>query len=262
MIHNMTKFLFDILDKRDLIWHLSLSDLRSNTARTYFGILWWIIDPILYMLVFYLLVEVILGRGGPDYSVFLFVALIPLKWTTSCLVDGANAIFSKNGIIQQVYVPKIIFVMSKFIVNTIKFGISMVLMTAYLWIYGVDLTYQVFYAIPVLIVHGIFILACMVILAHVGVYLRDIRNMMQYIARMLFYLSPVMYSISDVPENLARYLYINPLVPLITAYRNTFLYAKLPDWSTITVLLVISIIVLFIGANIISKFDNKYAKVM
>jgi len=114
------KFIRSIKEHKDLIRYLTFFDLKSNVARTYMGFLWWIIDPILYMMIYYLLVVVILGRGGPHYLVILFTGLIPLKFTTACLVDSTSSIVGKASIIKQIYVPKIVFILVRLCVNSIK----------------------------------------------------------------------------------------------------------------------------------------------
>lgn len=256
------KFINDIKSYKDLIYHLILSDFKANSARTYLGFLWWIIDPILYMAVFYVLVHIILQRGGPDYPVFLFCALIPLKWTISCIVDSTTAISSKGGIIQQVYVPKFIFILVRLGINTLKFFIGSVMLFFFLFFYGVSFSsYMLFYPVLMLI-HMLFLVSIMILMAHIGVFFRDIKNMMQYGTRMLFYLSPVLYSISSVPINLQSLLYINPLTSVIISYRNILLYGQQPTWSYLAVIFVVSMVLLYIGLKLIHTYEKKYAKVI
>jgi ABC-type polysaccharide/polyol phosphate export permease len=256
------KFIHDLKEYKDLIWHLTLSDLKSNTARTYIGFLWWVVDPIIYMSVFYLVVKIIFHRGGPNYSAFLFVALIPLKWTISCLVDATIAISSKSGIIQQVYVPKIVFIVVRLMVNTLKFLISVIMMFLFLFFRGTPLSFLVLYFPVIVIIQVLFILSGMIILAHIGVYFRDVKNLMQYATRMLYYLSPVMFSMEAVPTSLAKWLYLNPLTTLIVSYRNILLYQKDPEWEYLFLLSVFSTVFLYAGLKILFHYEKQYAKVI
>lgn len=258
----LKKFLTDLQQNKDLIWHLVLSDLKKNTARTYMGYLWWIIDPILYMGIFYLLIEVILQRGGPHYSAFLFVALIPLKWTISCLVDATTAISARARIIQQVDVPKIVFTVVRFIVNTMKFLISVVVMFIFLWFYGIPFSSLFIYYPVIVVMHGLFLFSGMIIFAHIGVYFKDVKNLMQYATRILFYLSPVMFSIEAVPQSLIKWLYLNPMTTLLVSYRNILLYGKLPEWTSLAILFGLSIVLLYSGLKILFKYEKQYAKVI
>ncbi|GGK29003.1 transport permease protein [Caldalkalibacillus thermarum] len=258
----LKKLWHDLKEHKDLIYYLTLSDLKTNTSRTYLGFLWWVLDPVLYMLVFYLLVQVILQRGGEGYAVFLFVALIPLKWTTSCLVDGTRAIVSHQKIIQQVYVPKIVFILSSLLVNTLKFVIGSVVLFLFIWIYGVNLSTHAVYYVAIAFVQFVLLLGGMIILAHLGVYVRDVRNAMQYVARMLFFLSPVLYTMKDVPQAVAPYLYLNPMTSLIVSYRNILLEQEVPLWDHLLVILFAAVVLLYVSLKLLFKYEKEYAKVI
>ncbi|MDQ0227161.1 ABC transporter permease [Metabacillus niabensis] len=247
---------------KDLIYHLTASDFKANTSRTYFGFTWWILDPIFYMAVFYLLVVVILDRGTPNYPVVIFTGLIPLKFVTACLVDGTNAISSKGNILQQVYIPKIIFILVRLLVNCIKYLISVVVLILFLAIYGIDFTWNVLYFPVIFIINAICLLGVMIYLAHLGVFLRDIKNMMQYISRVLMYLSPVLFEMSTVPEKLVPVLYLNPFTTFLESYRDVLVYGKPPEFLPLFLLTVISVAILYFGLRLLNKNEKEYAKVI
>ena len=121
---------------------------------------------------------------------------------------------------------------------------------------------NVFYLPFILMVHALFLLGAMMILAHLGVYLRDVKNMMQYVTRMLFYVSPVMFSIDSVADILAQWLYLNPLTILFESYRSVLLYQEAPFWSGLGYLLIVSVILVVIGIFVMEKYDKKYIKVI
>ncbi len=256
------KLLNDIRSRKDLIYYYAIYDLKSKTARTFFGFLWWIIDPIIYMGMFYLLVQVILGRGGPNYGIFLFVALIPLKWTTSTMVESTTTITSRASLLQQIYVPKIAFVAITIIKNLFKFILGLIALIIFLILYKIPFSFYMLNILFIIAVHFIFLLAISTILAHLGVYFRDIKNMMSYISRMLFYLSPVMYSLDGLSESLKKFLFINPMTTLIVSYRNVLLYQQQPLWIGLLIIFILSLFILYIGLKLFFKYDKEYAKVV
>jgi ABC-type polysaccharide/polyol phosphate export permease len=256
------KFIRVIKENKDLIRYLTFFDLKSNVARTYMGFLWWIIDPLLYMMIYYLLVVVILNRGGDDYPVILFTGLIPLKFTTACLVDATSSIVGRSNIIKQIYVPKIVFILVRLCVNSIKFLLGSVVLVLFLFFYGIDFNWTCLIYPVIGIVHTFVLLPFMILFAHVGVYLRDIKNLMQYVARVLLYVSPVLYTISDVPKKLITLFYINPFTTIIESYRNILLTQSQPLWLLLACLIVISFILLYISLKVMFKYENDYAKVI
>ncbi|TXC90948.1 ABC transporter permease [Metabacillus litoralis] len=258
----LKKFLTEMIENKDLIRYLTVFDLKSKVARTYLGILWWVLDPLLYMAIFYLLVHVILGRGGPDYPIILFTALIPLKWTTACLVDATTAISGKGRIIKQIYVPKVIFVMIRLLVNTFKFGISAVVLILFLLLYGVPFQMTMLYFPIIVIVHALVLLPVMVMFAHLGIYFKDIKNFMQYVARMLLYLSPVLFTLDSVPKKFVSIFYLNPMTTFIESYRNVLIYGTEPMWGALGVIILVSFVILYFALRLLYKYENEYAKVM
>ncbi|MBZ5750845.1 ABC transporter permease [Metabacillus rhizolycopersici] len=251
-----------IKTNKDLIYHLTTSDFKANTSRTYFGFLWWVLDPIFYMAVFYFLVVLILDRGGPNYPVIIFTGLIPLKFVTASLVDGTNAISSKGNILQQVYVPKIIFIIVRLLVNCIKYIISVVMLFLFLFIYGIDFTWNALYFPLVFLINAFCLLGVMIFLAHLGVFIKDVKNMMQYISRVLMYLSPVLFELSDVPKSLVPYLYLNPFTTFLESYRDILIYGRPPEFLPLFILTIVSVLVLYLGLRLLNKNEKEYAKVI
>ena len=251
-----------IKTNKDLIYHLTTSDFKANTSRTYFGFLWWILDPIFYMAIFYFLVVLILERGGPDYPIIIFTGLIPLKFVTASLVDGTNAISSKGNILQQVYVPKIIFIIVRLLVNCVKYFISVIVLFLFLAIYGIDFTWNVLYFPLVFVVNAFCLLGVMIFLAHLGVFIKDVKNMMQYISRVLMYLSPVLFELSSVPKNLLPFMYLNPFTTFLESYRDILIYGRPPEFLPLFILTIVSVFVLYLGLRLLNKNEKEYAKVI
>lgn len=251
-----------IKNNKDLIYHLTASDFKANTSRTYFGFLWWILDPIFYMAIFYLLVVVILERGGPNYPIIIFTGLIPLKFVTASLVDGTNAISSKGNILQQVYVPKIIFIIVRLLVNCIKYMISVVVLFLFLAIFGIDYTWNILYFPLIFVVNAFCLLGVMIFLAHLGVFIKDVKNMMQYVSRVLLYLSPVLFELSDVPKSLLPLLYLNPFTTFLESYRDILIYGRPPEFLPLFILTIVSVFILYLGLRLLNKNEKEYAKVI
>lgn len=258
----LKKLVKDLMEYRNLLFYMTRADFKTKTARTVLGMLWWFLDPLFYLGIYYFVVHIVFQRGGPGYPAFLFAALIPMKWTISSISDSTTALVSQASIIRQIYVPKIVFVAFRMSANVYRFLISLVIMIVFLWIMDVPPTLYFFCLVPIIIVHAVMLLAIMSVLSHVGVFFRDLKNVMQYVSRTLIYLSPVLYSIDSVPDQLAKVLYLNPLTTLLTSYRNVLLYQQHPLWWGLGIILIASVIVLYAGLKLLFKYDKEYAKVI
>lgn len=261
-LQSFNAYVRTVLSKKDLIYYLIRSNLKLSTARTFFGYVWWFVDPLLYMGVYYLLVQVIFERGGPGYPAYLFIALIPWKWTISSIVDSTNAINSNAGIVKQLPIPKIIFPLNYVLVNTVRFLISTLMLVVFLLVYGTELKWHVVFFPVIVAVQLLFLLSLSLVFALLGTFFRDTKNMIQYVLRLLFYLSPGLYKIERVPESFQIFLYLNPITHFFMAYRDVLMYHRVPDFTGLLVIAVFSAVVFIAAMNKFRQLESEFAKVV
>ncbi|MBI5896301.1 MAG: ABC transporter, partial [Desulfobacterales bacterium] len=99
----------NVLKYKDLIIYKSWADLRAEARRYYISYAWWIIEPMFEMVVFYLVFNVLMSRGGPNFVQFLLIGLIAWKWFGTTVHRGGNSIIGARALILQTSLPKIIF---------------------------------------------------------------------------------------------------------------------------------------------------------
>src|SRR5690606_21854583 len=92
----------------DLMFYKAYAELRAEATRAYLGFLWWFLEPVLFLAIFYAIFETGLRRGGAAFVPFLLCGLVPWKWFASTVMGCANVMSRNYGIIQQVYVPKLV----------------------------------------------------------------------------------------------------------------------------------------------------------
>ena len=98
----------DIASRRRLIGYLVQADLRKKGSDTLLGNVWWVLDPLLQMMVYVIVVSVIFDRGGPDYPLFVFAAILPWKWFSSSVTDGIISVTGQDKLIRQIHFPKLV----------------------------------------------------------------------------------------------------------------------------------------------------------
>src|SRR5690625_8012682 len=108
----MKQYIEDIKKRKDLLFYLVKSGLKAEHRNSYLGYFWWLLDPLLNIAVYYFLVVIILGRGGPDYPIFLTIGLIVWRWMSSSINTSANSVLLYSSIINQVYLQKFILLLS------------------------------------------------------------------------------------------------------------------------------------------------------
>src|SRR5699024_644467 len=130
-------YLKEIRKRQDLLFYLVKSGLKAENRNSYLGYFWWLLDPLLNVLVYYFLVGIILGRGGEDYGVFLVIGLVAWRWMNTTITSSAKAITKYRTIINQVSLPKAIFPLSFSVTQLINYLFGLIVIALFLGFYGI-----------------------------------------------------------------------------------------------------------------------------
>lgn len=246
----------------ELVWYKACADLRAEAARAYLGALWWILEPLLYMLAFYLVFGVLLQRGGGSFVSFLLCGLVIWRWFATSVTRGTTAITANSGLMSQVYLPKYLFPMIVLVTNTIKFLIVFFLLLSYLVLVDGrgDLSWL---ALPILIfVQFLLNAACASIVAAVVPFVPDLRIAIANALTLLLFLSGIFYDIGTFPDEVQSYFRLNPIATLIENYRLVLLYGELPRWLDLGAMTLISGLGIWFAASLLVRYDRYYPRIV
>ncbi len=260
----------ELWSRRRLIGYLVRADMKKKGADTLLGNLWWVIDPLLQMLVYVVLVTVI--RGGstvPAYPLFIFAAILPWKWFSSSVGDGVTSVTSQEGLIKQVQFPKIILPFAAVIAGVVSFAFGMIPLAGILILMYPDRISATLLLIPVVgAVQFVFTMAVAVFVASANVFFRDVGNVTRHFLRLWFYLSPALYSAAQLESLLQRQgpigiiLNLNPFTALFESYRNVIYYGTLPEWVGLARVLGVSVVLVLLATYFFKRLEPSFAKVL
>ncbi|MCF7861263.1 ABC transporter permease [Candidatus Woesearchaeota archaeon] len=223
------------------------------------------LDPLIFMLIYYILVVVIMQRGDNDYLVFVFLALLPWRWFTSSVNEGVVSIKNRSKLIKQIYFPKVVLPIISIASNTVSFIIAfglLILLLLILTITGFKIGLAVLFLPFIIIVQLLFTIGITIILSHLNVFYADVENLVKYLLRIWFFLSPGIYSITMIPDKYLPIFRLNPFTLLFESYRDSVIRNIIPNLSGLLILGIISIILIGIGLNLVHKNQGIYAKVL
>ena len=240
------------------------SDLKSEVASSYLNWLWWILDPMLFMLVYTFIAQIVFRSNVQYFPIFVFVGLTLWDFFNKTVQGSVKMVRNNSAIVSKVYIPKFILILQRMMVNGFKMLVSFSLIVVMMIIFRVPVTFKVFYLIPIMIVLGLFTFGLSCIVLHFGVFVDDLYNVTIVILRLMFYMSGIFYSIGDRLEGTLRsvLLYCNPVSMLIESARMCVLYSATPYRKLIVFWGVISVLLCIIGVRTIYKYENSYVKVM
>ncbi|MGA9334829.1 MAG: ABC transporter permease [Rudaea sp.] len=244
----------------ELIGFSTYAELRAERARSYLGLLWWIIEPAMSMATYYLVFALVLRTSQKDYVPFLLVGLTLWQWFKSCVSHGGYAIWQQLRLIRQVKLPAQVFPTVRILADTVKFLFILALLLVILWCAGFPPN-AAYLALPiVLLVQLIFASAAAYLVAAVMPFLPDLRFIIEQVLQVMMFLSGVVFSLKAAPESIRGWLALNPIVDLVEAGRGILMYARWPDWFALGRVTLISLALYAFGSFLIARLTPRYVK--
>ena len=259
----MKKFFQDIKKYYKYIIYATKSNLKTEVANSYLNWLWWILDPLCFMLVYTFIVEIVFKTSEPNFPVFVLIGLTVWNFFNTNTNSSVKLIASNKSIVTKVYIPKYVLTLVKMFTNLFKMMISWGLILIMMLLFKVPYTFYMLQFLPVLIVLFILSFGISTILMHFGVFVEDLNNVMNILLKLVFYMSGIFYAISTrVPDPFNRILLnLNPIALIIDSFRKAFLTGSLINYRMLCIWLIVGIVLSIIGIKTVQKYENSYAKV-
>lgn len=246
------------------------SELKGEVGSSYLTWLWWILDPVLFMLVYVFITVVVFKSRGKYLPVVVIIGLTVWNFYNKTVMVSVKIVNTFRGIVSKIYIPKYMLILEKLYVNAFKMAISFGIVVAFVAAYKIPPTLNLFWCIPVIFLTLLLTLACSVLVAHFGVYINDLYNVVQVILRFMFYLSGVFYDVGDRLSQTTFFglnvgkmmITVNPVAYVIDELRKIIIYGQSLRVDMFLYWLVISLILLFAGLKLMYRFENSYIKVV
>ena len=270
----------DILSRRRLVRYLVQADMKKRGSDTFLGNVWWILDPLLQMAVYWIFVSVIASRPAPDYPLFIFAALLPWKWYASVVNDATTAVVNKDKLIRQIAFPKLVLPVSAASAGVVGFVWGLIPLGLLMLFYLERVEPLMLVWLPVIAaVQYVFALASAVLVSAANVFFRDLGNAVGHGLRLWWFLSPGLYSLQAVRETAVGQDYpiigtlagFNPFAVLFEAYRAVIYGGPSgsladgphpPDLFSLFILLTGSLIFLAVAVVLFKRVEPEFAKVL
>jgi ABC-type polysaccharide/polyol phosphate export permease len=258
----LKKYLIELFKRKDLLFYLVISGMKSQYRNSYLGYVWWILDPLLMGLVYYFLRVAILGMKGEFIGAFLIIGLLAWKWLQSALSNSARSIISKSGIITQVYLPKAIFPFGTTMTELFNFSFGLVAIAFFLVFYRLVPSIYILWLPVIMFVQFIFLAAISLVLAYYATFVRDIDNLLSHLMRFWFYASPVIWEADRIPKRFSFIVDFNPAATFIKGYRNIFMYNSPPDLEKLFLIGLVSMVLIIYMLYFYSNNEHKLIKAL
>ena len=267
----------DILSRRRLIRYLVQADMKKRGSDTILGNLWWILDPLLQLVVYVIFVSIIARRPAPDYPLFIFAAIVPWKWFSSVIGDATTSVVRADKLIRQIAFPKIVLPLSSATAGVVGFMWGLVPLAGLLLLHPQRVSLMLVWVPVIAIVQFVFTLAVAILVAASNVFFRDLGNALGHALRLWWFLSPGLYSIDALRDTtfmehnptLSALVGFNPFAVLFEAYRSVIYGASdgigpthPPDLVALFSLFAGSLVFLALCIAFFKRLEPEFAKVL
>ena len=250
--------------QRGLLQVLVVRDLRARYRGTFLGYLWSLLNPLLQLTVYAVVFTMVMPQRGTvavPYPLFLFAGLLPWLFASGALLEGSMVLFENGALLKKVVCPPEVFpavtVLSHLIHHLLALPVLLLALVAAAVAGLVHLSWTML-LLPVALLLWVAAVAGLVMaMAALAVVFRDLRDILQNLLNLVFFLTPIIYTPEIVPQGVLRTIVTaNPVTPLITVYRDVLILGRIPGPLTWLAACGIAAVCLFAGVAIFERLRD------
>jgi len=261
----------ELVEYRELIFNLTLRELKARYKSSALGFLWSLLNPLGMMLVFTVVFTVMWPNNKMEkYPLFLLCGLLPWNFFSAGVMASINSIVGNANLVKKVYFPREALPISTVFANLVNFLLGLVVLFAVLFVFRARFSPWLWLLPIVILIQTCFILGIGFILSAANVYYRDTIMIMDTVMLAWFFLTPVVYPITNLPTsytifgitlNVQRLMYIfNPMASLIAAYRDLLYWGYRTDLDFLLRTAVTSLAILAFGYWFFVRFSSRFGE--
>jgi len=247
---------------KDLLLELIKKDIKVRYKNSYLGYLWSIANPLFLALIFYFVFKIVTKVQMKNYTLFLISGLFVWQWISNSIIGGANLYISNASLIKKVNFPRNFLAVALTASEGFNFLLSIPVLIMFMLYYHMMPSLKWVIDIPVLFfITFIFIYSLTLLVATINLFFRDMERLIGLLMTFLFYITPIIYPMSMVPEKYKNLLFLNPFVPIVLNWQELFLHNKI-DMNYLYFSIGYTILFLFISTFVYKKLKYKFAELV
>jgi ABC-type polysaccharide/polyol phosphate export permease len=233
----------------------------SDKEKTHVGFFWFFLDPLLYAATF-LLMSAFLRHREEEFTAFVIIGSITWQFISTTISNMAGSIEKSRNVIQQIYLPKILFPLTELCIAVLEYLFSLVLLILGLMAFGYLPGYSLVLLPVLLLIQFVFCLGVGLPLAAVTPFAPDIKEVVRSLMRLLGFLSGIFFTAAKLGGTTKLLFYINPVSHILDIFRAVLLYKSWPSWISMLYPLCFGLIAGCLGFWLIFKYDRHYVKAL
>ena len=264
--------------RRETVLYLTSSALKAGHRDKVLGHLWNILDPLMFMLVYYLVFGVLFAlaqNGGrdPTFLIYIFIGILVFQFISGTTMQASTCIRGNRGLVHEISFPKAVFPISVALSRLYDLAWGMVVVVVFLLVFQIWPTFQVLWVPLLLSLVFLFGLGAALIVAYLGAFFADTTNIVNVALRLLFYMSAIFFYVRSKPELPGEMIFsrswpdalytvfmLNPFVCFFELFRDAMLWGDWPEMWMLAYAAIVSFGVFLIGFALFTAGEGKFAK--
>lgn len=243
---------------RFLLKQLVTRSFKTKYKRSILGMLWSFLNPLLTMLVLYLIFSTLFRSSIPNFPVYLLTGIVCWNFFSEVTAMCLNSITGNAALIMKVYVPKYMYPLSSSVSSSVNFGISLIPLLVVLLITQTRITIAYLILLFPFIALFCFSLGMGLLLASAMVFFRDIQFLWGILSTLWMYLTPIFYDPDIIPDNVLVLYKMNPLYHILRIVRILIINGTSPEPKAYILCLIASLVPLILGVFVFKKTQDRF----
>jgi ABC-2 type transport system permease protein len=253
-----------VWEYRRILWLMISRDLRVRYASSVLGYVWAVLDPLAMAVVYWFLFTKVIERkvGFPPYILFLVIGQLAFHWIQACFMGSVRALRSEAQFVRSSNVPRELWVLRMVLSKGVEFVLSWPVLVIFAVGYQRAPTVNIVYLPLAMLLPGLLCMGLGLIISPAAVMIRDLNSVVTILSRMLFFLSPVLYSLHDLSgrrHSVKGIVSWNPVSGIMSLYRSVF-YPQELNWADVGHSAIVVTIIFLIGVWSFNRLERPMLK--
>jgi ABC-type polysaccharide/polyol phosphate export permease len=251
--------LWALIRYRSLVGELVARSIKTRYKRSFLGVAWTMINPLLTMVVLTLVFSQIFGADSRAYPLLVLSGLILWNFFAQSTMAAMNDLMWSGGLIGRIFVPKSVFAVAAVATGLVNLGLALIPYLLIALLLGGNLSWRLLgLPLPILIT-AMFTLGVGLAMSRLAVYFQDVMPMYEILLTAWMYLTPVIYPLSILPDRLESVLRLNPMSLQVELFRAMLYQGQWPATGSLMVAFGLASLTLLAGWLIFTSGVRSYA---
>lgn len=233
-------------------------EFRMRYKGSTLGILWALLSPLGTVVVLRFLFSSVLNVGIPHFAVFLYAGILPWTWFAATVQGGSSTLAENRDLVRTPFFSKPLLPWTVTCTHFALYMMALPVLFGLMWYDGIPFTTALAVLPAIWLVQWILVTGLALLMAAVGILIRDWQHLITLLLMFWFYLTPIFYDINSLPPETARWFALNPMTSIIEAHRAVVLDARMPDWASLTIVAAGSSVLLALSLLVFRALEDSF----